>query len=343
MSLFTAPIHRSVGQVMGQVLLALLPGIGAHLWLFGPGLLISLVLCSLFGLLFEAALLAARGYPQRPFLTDGTTLVTAALLALTLPTLLPWWLYAVGMLFAIVFAKHLYGGLGQNTFNPAMVGFAVLIVSFPAQINVWPAPAALASHALSFSDALGLVFGSHSLQFDAYSAATPLDSLKAHVRAGHDAASLAPWIPTLAARDIVALLYLLGGVFLLLRRVITWHIPVAFLGGITLTSGLLYLLDPTRQAGPLFHLIAGGSLLGAFFITTDPVSASNTPLGKLIYAGLAGLITVMIRSFGSFPDGIAFAVLLMNAAAPLIDTYTQPKVFGQTRRRRPGDEHGGSR
>ncbi len=330
----------SVARVMTQVLVALSPGIAAHFWLFGPGILFSIVLCAGFGLLFEAAILRLRSYPLRPFLGDGTTLVTAALLALTLPTLLPWWLYAVGMLFAIVVGKHLYGGLGQNTFNPAMLGFAVLIVSFPAQINVWPAPAALASYNLSFSDAYDMIFAGAHLPIDAYSAATPLDSLKAHLRSGHDAASLigAQLIPDLEARDLVALSYLLGGLYLLARRIITWHIPVAFLAGIALTSGALYLIDPNHQAGPFFHLIVGGTLLGAFFIATDPVSAANTPMGKLIYAGLAGLITVLIRSFGSFPDGIAFAILLMNCAAPLIDTYTQPKVFGHSHRHRPGDK-----
>ncbi len=330
----------SVARVMTEVLVALLPGIAAHVWLFGPGILFSLALCAGFGLLFEAAILKARDYPLRPFLGDGTTLVTAALLALTLPTLLPWWLYAVGMLFATVVGKHLYGGLGQNTFNPAMLGFSVLIISFPAQINVWPAPAALAAYSLSLSDAFEMIFTGARLQIDAYSAATPLDSLKAHLRSGHDAASLigAQLIPDLQARDLVALSYLLGGLYLLARRIITWHIPVAFLGGIALTSGVLYLIDPSHQAGPFFHLIVGGTLLGAFFIATDPVSAANTPVGKLLYAGLAGLITVMIRSFGSFPDGIAFAILLMNSAAPLIDAYTQPKVFGHSRRHLPGEK-----
>ncbi len=330
----------SVARIMTQVLVALLPGMAAHVWLFGPGILFSLVLCASFGLLFEAAILKARNYPLRPFLGDGTILVTAALLALTLPTLLPWWLYAVGMLFATVVGKQLYGGLGQNTFNPAMLGFAVLIVSFPAQINVWPAPATLAAYSLSLSDTFEMIFTGAHLKIDAYSAATPLDSLKAHLRSGHDAASLigTQLIPNLQARDLVALSYLLGGLYLMARHIITWHIPVAFLGGIALTSGALYLIDPSHQAGPFFHLIVGGTLLGAFFIATDPVSAANTPIGKLIYAGLAGLITVMIRSFGSFPDGIAFAILLMNSAAPLIDAYMQPKVFGHNRRHLPGDK-----
>lgn len=330
----------SVTRVMAQVLLALVPGILTHIWLFGPGLLVSLVLCSLFGLVFEAAILRLRRYPIKPFLSDGTTLVTASLLALTLPTLLPWWIYAIGMLFAIVVAKQLYGGLGQNTFNPAMLGFAVLIVSFPAQINTWPAPIALAAHAPNLTDILTIVFGGAThLSPDAYTAATPLDSLKTHLRAGHDATALLghSLIPTLAARDLVALAYLAGGVYLLAQRIITWHIPIAFLAGMGGIAGLLYLIDPTASAGPLFHLLIGGSLLGAFFIATDPVSAANTPLGKLLYAGLAGVLVVLIRSFGSFPDGIAFAILIMNAAAPLIDAYTQPRVFGHSHRRRPGD------
>lgn len=149
-----------------------------------------------------------------------------------------------------------------------------------------------------------------------------------------------PWLPEIGPRESVALGFLAGGLLLIGLGVMTWHIPVAFLAGIFLTALLLRLIDPAHQAGPFFHLLAGGSMLGAFFFATDPVTAATTPLGKLIYGALAGVIAVFIRAFGSYPDGIGFAILLMNAAAPLIDTYTQPKVIGQAHRRRPGDTHG---
>lgn len=325
--------NASVTRTMGLVLLALIPGIVAHLWLFGPGIFVSLLICSVFAILFESLMLLLRGLPPGPFLKDGSALVTAWLLALTMPTLLPWWLYALGILCAIVLAKHLYGGLGQNPFNPAMVGYAILLVSFPAQLTTWAAPTDLALHAPGLAEAFDIVFAAGgSITPDAYSAATPLDSFKIYLRASRPLdAGLAAFVPTLQARDMVALAFMAGGLGLLALRVMTWHIPVAFLLGIFATSGLIYGLDPAHQISPLHHLLFGGSLLGAFFIATDPISAATTPMGKLIYAGLAGILVVLIRVFGNFPDGIVFAILLMNACAPLIDTYTQPRVFGQER------------
>lgn len=327
--------HTSVRSVMLKVVVALIPGILAHAWFFGPGIWVSLLVCTLFAYAFEALALAMRGLPLRPFLSDGSVLVAAWLLALSLPTLAPWWLYAVGMLFAVLVAKHLYGGLGQNLFNPAMVGYAALIVSFPAYMTLWPAPEGWVGHTPSLLEALSLVLtGQGAASLDAYTSATPLDTLRTAVRAGVDVATVMqqPVFGNLGARgqEIVALMYLLGGLFLLGFRVITWHVPVAFLAAIFLTAGGLNLLDPSRHPGPLFHLVAGGSMLGAFFILTDPVSGSATPRGKLIYAGMAGFLTVIIRTYGGYPDGVAFSVLLMNMAVPFIDAHTQPKVFGQT-------------
>lgn len=331
--------HTSVRSVMLKVLAALIPGTLAHAWYFGPGIWVSLLLCTFFAYIFEALALAMRNQPLKPFLGDGSVLVTAWLLALSLPTLAPWWLYAVGMLFAVLVAKHLYGGLGQNLFNPAMVGYAALIVSFPAYMTQWPAPMDLAGHTPDLLEALDLVFaGQGAVSPDAYTAATPLDTLRTQVRAGGDAAAimLEPVFGHLGARgqEMVALMYLLGGLLLLNYRVIGWHIPTAYLGAVVLTATGLHLLDAGRHADPLFHLMAGGTMLGAFFILTDPVSASATPRGKLIYAGLAGCITVVIRAFGGYPDGVAFSVLLMNTAVPFIDAHTQPKVFGQVGRGR---------
>ena len=325
--------NNSVTAVMFKVMAALVPGIVAHAWLFGPGIWVSLLLCSLFALGLEALLLLMRGLPLKPFLSDGSVLVTAWLLALALPTLAPWWLYAVGVIFAVGVAKHLYGGLGQNLFNPAMVGYAALIVSFPVYMTQWPAPVGLADHTLTLVEAFDLVFaGQGSISPDAYTSATVLDTWKTQVRLGKPVEDILaqPMFGWGGGRgqEIVALMFGLGGLFLLAVRLVTWHIPVAFLASLVLTAGGLHLIDPGQHAAPLFHLLSGGALLGAFFIATDPVSAASTPLGKLIYAALAGFLTVIIRAFGSYPDGVAFAMLIANVCVPFIDAYTQPRVFG---------------
>lgn len=330
---YTLHARRSTPQIMRQVMLALLPGIAAHLWLFGPGILVSLLLCSLFAIGLEALALLMRKQPLGFYLRDNTALVTAWLLALSMPTLAPWWLYLLGVFFAIVVAKHLYGGLGQNLFNPAMVGYAVLIVSFPVQMTQWAAPSELAMHTPSLADAFDLVFaGQGALSPDAYTSATPLDSLKTQLRSGTPLAEVLgqPIFGQVGGKagELVALMFLAGGLYLLGRRIVTWHIPLAFLAAIAVTAALLQWHDPAHNTGALFHLASGGAMLGAFFIATDPVTAASTPKGKLIYAAGAGFLVVIIRSFGNFPDGVAFAVLLMNIAAPLIDVYTQPRVFG---------------
>ena len=321
---------NTTSAIMLKVMLALLPGIGAHAWLFGPGIWVSLLLCSFFAIGFEALLLMMRGLPMKPFLSDNSALLTAWLLALSLPTLAPWWLYAIGMLFAIVVAKQLYGGLGQNLFNPAMVGYAVLIISFPVYMTQWVAPLSLADHALTLADAFDVVFaGQGSISPDAYTSATVLDTWKTQTRLQTPVESiLAQPVFASSGQAIVAVMYLLGGLFLLWSRLITWHIPLAFLAGVAVSAGLLHQLDPTQHASPLLHLFSGGVMLGAFFIATDPVTAASTPRGKLIYAGLAGILVAIIRAFGGYPDGVAFAVLLMNVCVPFIDSYTQPRVFG---------------
>ncbi len=324
---------NTTSAIMLKVMLALIPAIVAHAWLFGPGIWVSLFLCSFFAIGFEAFLLLMRALPMKPFLSDNSALLTACLLALSLPTLAPWWLYAIGMFFAIVVAKQLYGGLGQNLFNPAMVGYAALIVSFPVYMTQWAAPVELADHALTLWDAFDVVFaGQGSISADAYTSATVLDTWKTQVRLGTPVETILgqPMFGWAGGhgQEIVVLAYLAGGLLLLWNRLITWHIPLAFLAGLAATVGLLHFIDPARHATPLLHLFSGGAMLGAFFIATDPVTAASTPRGKLIYAGLAGFLTVIIRAFGGYPDGVAFAVLLMNVCVPFIDDYTQPRVFG---------------
>ncbi len=325
----------TVTTIMLKVLLALVPGIIAYVWVYGGGILISLTLATITALAAEAALLKIRQRPIQPFLMDLSAVVTAWLLALALPPLAPWWLVIVGTFFAIVIAKQLYGGLGYNPFNPAMVGYAVLLISFPLIMTKWPAPLLLAQHPLSFIDQLHFIFSNvlpANIKVDAITSATPLDYLKTQLMLKHEVANItqAPIFGNYGAKggEIVTSAYLLGGLYLLQQRIISWHLPTAFLAALALISLSFYVIDPAHFANPLFHLMSGASLLCAFFIITDPVSGPTTPKGKLYFAAGVGLLTYLIRVYGGYPDGVAFAVLLMNMCVPLIDALTQPRVFG---------------
>ena len=326
----------SVREIMFKVLLALIPGIALYAWYFGPAILVSLTLASITALATEAAMLKLRRRPIMPFLSDNSALLTAWLLALSIPPLAPWWLIVVGTLFAISISKHLYGGLGNNPFNPAMVGYAVLIISFPAYMTSWIAPHGIGLVELSFIEQLQYIFGGllpPSISLDAVSMATPLDTLKTQLHSGHAMADIMrmPIYSSLGGHggEMVALAYVAGGIYLLANRIISWHLPVAFLLTLFATAGIFHYFDPGHYAPPLFHWFSGAAMLGAFFILTDPVTSPTTTRGKLIFAAGAGFLTYFIRVFGGFPDGIAFATLLMNICVPLIDAYTQPKVFGK--------------
>jgi electron transport complex protein RnfD len=318
---------------MVKVMLALVPAIAAYVWVFGAGILVMLALASVTALAAEALMLKLRNRPIKPFLMDGSALLTAWLLALSLPPLAPWWLVVVGTFFAIVIAKQLYGGLGYNPFNPAMVGYAVLLISFPVIMTHWPAPLELAQAKLSLANQLQYIFGTtNGLSLDAVSMATPLDYLKTQLTLHHSVQEItaAPQFGLLGAKggELVVGAYLLGGLYLLQQRLITWHLPTAFLSVLALMAGAFYLGDATHYAHPLFHLFTGASMLGAFFIITDPVSGPTTPKGKLVFAAGIAVLTYLIRVYGGYPDGVAFSVLLMNMFVPLIDAWTQPRVFG---------------
>ena len=324
----------SVQSVMLRVLVALLPGIAAYVWFFGAAILVQIVLASVTALAAEAVMLRLRGKPLMLFLSDGSALVTAWLIALTFPSIAPWWLTVLGTLLAIVVAKHLYGGLGQNPFNPAMVAFALMIVAYPLLMSQWPA-----AGATDFAAQWQAIFGNR--QLDAMTMATPLDALRTVLRDPEQRAVIAGLLGSNATFgnvgghgwEWIAAGYFLGGLYLLQQRIITWHMPAAFLATLFLISGAFGLYDPDRFAGPGFQLFTGGAMLAAFFIVTDPVSGATTPKGKLIFAAGVAVLTWIIRTFGAYPDGIAFAVLLMNIAAPLIDMYTQPPVFGHKDKR----------
>lgn len=326
--------------MMRAVLLALLPALLTHVWFYGAGILLNTAIALLAALATETLCLRLAGKPAAPFLTDGSALVTALLFAFCLPPLCPWWVTATGMVFAIGVAKHAYGGLGYNLFNPAMAGYVLVLVSFPDAMTAWPAPdigdldyvrpdlAATVRYCLTGSLPDGLTI-------DAIARATTLDSareglglmrtmdeIRANPVFGDFGGAGWEWIGNFVA---------IGGFALLLLRVIRWHTPAGVLGGLLVMATLGWLLDPDTHPSPGFHLFSGGAILGAFFIATDPVSSPATARGRLIYGSGIGVLTYVIRTFGSYADGVAFAVLLMNMAAPLIDRWTRPRIYGRPR------------
>ncbi len=336
---------RGIGSVMSQVLLALVPATGFALYQFGwPGIFLFLVTI-VTALLAEAGSLALAGKPIKPFLFDGSALLTAWLLALSLPPWAPWWIGAVGGAFAIVIGKQVFGGLGQNLFNPAMLARVALLISFPVAMTRWVAPQPLFSaSAPGFLDGLHITFGGGSA-IDSVSSATVLGHVKTELTRGHglDVSLHGVYAPldqlfgfaSGSLGETSALLLLLGGIFLLWRRIITWQIPVAMLATVALLAGVFHLVDPVRFADPLLHILSGGMILGAFFIATDPVTSPSGGIGQLVFGAGCGALVYIIRTWGGFPEGVAFAVLLMNAATPLLDHYLRPRIYGRTRRGTP--------
>ena len=312
------------GAFMRQVIYATFPGLAVLTWLFGFGTLINTAFAVFVALACEAAFLKARGRDVRFYLSDYSAVVTALLLALAIPPTAPWWLTLIGVGFAIVIAKQLYGGLGMNPFNPAMVGYVLLLISFPVEMTRWIAP----HDAPDFSDSLSLFLGQQHA--DSFTGATPLDTLRtwagnAEQIAGHD---ILHGIIAGQGWEYVNAAFLFGGLYLMWRKVITWHIPAGVLAGIAVIALPFWLYDSSRFAAPWLHLFSGAAMLGAFFIATDPVSAATSRNGRLIFGALIGVLVWVIRTFGGYPDAMAFAVLLMNLAAPTIDYYTQPRSYG---------------
>jgi electron transport complex protein RnfD len=332
------PPPVGVPLFMRRVLYALAPAAVVHTWFFGWGLAINFAIATVAALATEAAILRWRGRGTRRALRDGSALITAALLSFALPPLVPGWIPALGAAIAIGLAKQVYGGLGKNPFNPAMVGYVFLLISFPVEMTQWIPPRmgdidyqhlTLVSH-LSYAVTGHLPAG---VDIDVLTRATPLDLVKEGLRSMRTfqeirAGSLfgdfggVGW-------EWVANFIALGGLYLLYTGTIRWQIPVAMLAGLLVPASLMYLVDTSRYAAPDFHLFSGASLLGAFFIATDPVSAATTDRGRLIYGAGIGILTYAIRTWGGYPDGVAFSVLLMNGAAPLIDRYARPRIYGR--------------
>jgi len=337
--------QRSVRGIMLQVMLALVPATLFALWQFCWPALFLFLLTLISAVVTEALSLHLAGKSQRAFLFDGSGLLTAWLLALSLPPWAPWWIGVVGGAFAIVLGKQVFGGIGQNLFNPAMLARVALLISFPVEMTRWAAPQPLFSAgAPGFVDSLRITFGA-SANYDGLTGATVLGHSKTELTRGigldaslPDVYSPLDYLLGLSGGsfgETSAVLLLLGGLFLLARRIITWQIPVAMLATVALLAGVMHLIDPLRYADPLLHLLAGGLMLGAFFIATDPVTSPSSGLGQLVFGAGCGALVYVIRTWGGFPEGLAFAVLIMNAATPLIDHYLRPRVYGRNRRGTP--------
>jgi electron transport complex protein RnfD len=329
------PVVNDLTRLMTRVMLALIPGVLCMFWFFGWGVLINLLSATVAAVAAEAAMLAARRRPVKATLLDGSAALTGLLLGLTLPPLAPWWIPIIGAGFAIIVAKQLYGGLGYNPFNPAMVGFVVLIISFPLQMTMWSQPAGVLGDNLTLADTVRLIFTGvfpPGSMLDSLTMATPLDAAKTQLGLDYT------WSEILATPlsgrfggygwEWINSAFLIGGLWLWRQRAIHWQISAGLLGALFVVALLFHIADSDRFASPLFHLFSGATMLGAFFIATDPVSAATTPRGRLYYGAGIGILIYIIRTWGGYPEGVAFAVLLMNMAAPTIDYYTQPRVFG---------------
>jgi Na+-translocating ferredoxin:NAD+ oxidoreductase subunit D len=339
----------SVTEVMLQVFLALIPGIAIYVWFFGWGIVINIAIATATALITETLMLRIRKQPVWQYLRDCSAIVTAVLLALALPPLSPWWMTVIGVFFAIVVAKQLYGGLGYNPFNPAMVGYVILLISFPVEMTSWLPVSAFSNFNLDFLQSAAYIFSGQlpsGVTFDALTEATPLDTLKNNLSQGNSVSeiraqlgldertshllSVIPIFGAIGGKgwEWVNAGFLLGGIWLLYKKIISWHIPAAMIGSLVLISAAFSMLNPEHYAAPLFHLFSGAVMLGAFFIATDPVTAAASPYGRLIYGAGIGILVYIIRTWGGYPDSIAFAVLLMNMVVPLIDDHFKPRVFG---------------
>ena len=313
----------SVKQIMYGVVFAMVPAILVAVYFFGLDALRVIVISSLACLFFEWVI--QKYLIKGPVtINDGSALVTGILLAFNVPSNIPIWIIIIGAFAAIAIAKMSFGGLGKNPFNPALVGRVFLLISFPVQMTSWPVPNPLfAGGAVS----------------DAVTGPTPLGILKDGLKMGKTVPDLIPEMPTYIQEllgnqggslgEVSAIALIIGAIYMLSRKIITWHVPVAYLLSVFVFTGILYLVDPSLYVNPLFHLVTGGLMLGVFYMATDMVSTPLSGKGMLIFGLGCGVLTVIIRVWGSFPEGVSFAILIMNAFAPLINRGFKPKRFGE--------------
>ena len=312
--------NDSVKRNMYGVIIALMPALAAALWYFGMGALIvtvtSIAACVLFEYLIQRFMLKTK-----TTISDGSAMVTGLLLAFNLPSNLPVWMIIIGAAVAIGIGKMTFGGLGNNPFNPALVGRVFLLISFPTQMTSWPLP------------------GRFPLSYiDASTGATPLAVMKAGIKTGKTMTEIISELPSYvdmffgytggSAGEIAGIALILGFIFLLFRKIITWHIPVAVVGSIAVFTCILNIANPEIYAGPAFHILTGGVLLGAIFMATDYATSPMAKTGMIIYGVGIGVITVLIRVWGAYPEGVSFAILIMNGFTPLINRYVKTKKYG---------------
>jgi Na+-translocating ferredoxin:NAD+ oxidoreductase subunit D len=308
-------------KLMYGVVIALIPAFLASVFYFGTGAIIvtatSVASCILFEYLIQKYIL------KKPIsITDGSALVTGLLLAFNLPSNIPVYMIVIGSLIAIGVAKMTFGGLGNNPFNPALVGRVFMLISFPVQMTSWPVPKG---------------FGTGYM--DAVTGATPLAVIKEGLKNGESLNQLMEKIPSSfqmflgkmggSMGEVAAFALLLGFFYLLYKKIITWHIPVSIVVTIVLFTGILWIINPEKNADPMFHILSGGILLGAIFMATDYVTSPMNKTAMIIYGIGIGILTIIIRVFGAYPEGVSFAILIMNAFVPLMNTYIKPKRFGE--------------
>jgi electron transport complex protein RnfD len=308
-------------RLMYGVVVALIPALAASIYYFGMGAIIvtltSVLSCVAVEYLIQKFILKVK-----PSISDGSAIVTGLLLAFNVPSNLPVYIIIIGAVIAIGVAKMTFGGLGNNPFNPALVGRVFLLISFPVQMTSWPVPS-----------------GFRTDYLDAVTGATPLGILGEGIKNGETVSALMDKIPTHmqlfygymggSMGEVAAAALILGGIYLIWKKIITWHIPISILVTVALFTGILWLVDPTKYADPVFHLLTGGIMLGSIFMATDYVTSPMTHKGMVIYGIGIGVITVLIRTWGAYPEGVSFAILIMNAFVPLLNLFIKPRRFGE--------------
>lgn len=340
-----AGANTSVSKVMRQVIFALLPASLFGIYCYGLPALILFVITILSALAFESLCISMAGKAVKPTLFDSSAFLTGCLVAMTLPPWAPWWIAVVGAFLAIVLGKQVYGGLGQNLFNPAMLARVGLLIAFPVEMTTWANVNPLFTETTpDLAESFSIIFSGIE-NIDSMTGASVLGHVKTELSLNHllpqslegQYETTNAWLGFQRGSlgEGSALLLLLGGLWLLYRKVITWHIPVSLLGSVCLLSGVFHLIDETHYLSPMVHLTSGALMCAAFFIATDYVTSPNTPLGQIVFGTGCGLLIFIIRTWGGYPEGAGFAVLLMNSVSPLIDHYIRPRIYGRDRKGKP--------
>lgn len=313
---------ENVNKIMYGVIIAMIPALAVSFLYFGLSAilvtLISVFFCVSFEWLIQKYILK-----NKPSITDGSAIITGMLLAFNVPSSIPWWMVMVGSLMAIGVAKMSFGGLGNNPFNPALVGRVFMLISFPVDMTSWPKPS---------------LFNMNLI--DAQTGATPLAVIKEGVKNGQQISDLMSTLPSYfdmfigqmggSLGEISAISLIIGGIYMLMKKIISWHIPVAMLGSMIIFSGILNIINPEVYVDPMFHILTGGAMLGAIFMATDMVTSPMHPTSMLIFGAGIGILTILIRVFGAYPEGVSFAILIMNAFVPLLNKI-KPKRFGRVK------------